>query len=143
MCNIVRVIIADDHALVRQSMLWLLAQEPQIQIIAEAAEGRQALLLVEQLQPDVVVLDTVMPGLDGIRAAHQIRKAGYKTRVLMVSIHETYYLARLALKHGAHGYVAKSTMYQDLARAIIAVAQGEPFVSDPIREAPVGESLCL
>lgn len=125
----ISVLIADDHPVMRQSMRQLLMTLDTIAVIGEAHNGQEALRLVNQLQPDVAILDAVMPVLDGIHVAHQIVTACYATRVLIVSVHESYPLARFALRQGAHGYLAKSTLYEELALAIEAVYHDRKYVS--------------
>jgi DNA-binding NarL/FixJ family response regulator len=125
----ITVVIADDHPIMRQSMRQLLMALDTITIVGEAQNGQEALQLVRKLQPDVAVLDAVMPLLDGIHVAHQIAAARYTTRVLIVSVHESYSLARFSLRQGALGYLAKSTLYEELAVAIAAVYHRQEYVS--------------
>jgi DNA-binding NarL/FixJ family response regulator len=125
----IRIIIADDHVAMRQSMQQLLADIATITVVGQALNGQQALQLVDQLRPDVAILDAVMPIMDGIHAANRIRIAGYPTHVLIISVHESYPLARFALRQGAKGYVTKSALYHELAMAIETVYCGNEFIS--------------
>ncbi len=125
----IRIIIADDHVAMRQSMQQLLADVATFTVVGQALNGQQALQLVDQLRPDVAILDAVMPIMDGIHAAKRIQTAGYPTDVLIISVHESYPLARFALRQGAKGYVTKSALYHELAVAIETIYRGHEFIS--------------
>ncbi len=132
----IRVLIADDHALMRQVIATILAQAPDIEIIAEASNGRQAVTLVKQYQPDVAILDLVMPVVDGIRAAQEICTET-NTQVLLLTMHEASALAQFALKMGAKGFVAKSTISTDLIEAVHKVSKKQLFMSETIMQQQV------
>lgn len=134
----IRVLIADDHALMRQVIATILAPAPDIEIIAEASNGRQAVLLVKQYQPDVAILDLVMPVVDGIRAAQEICTET-ATQVLLLTMHEASPLAQFALKMGAKGFVAKSTISTDLVEAVRTVYRKQLFMSATIVQQQVEE----
>ena len=118
----IRVLLADDHSGVRESLRCLLDKETSIQVIGEAENGHMAVKMVELLHPDVVVMDVLMPELNGIEATRTIRERGYDTKVLALSMHsERRYIASM-LRAGASGYVLKDQAYSELARAVRAVA---------------------
>ena len=105
----IRVLIADDHAVLRQSLRYLLDAQPGLEVVGEASNGREAIELAEKLKPDVVLMDTIMPGLNGIEATRQIRRRLPKTKVLMLTGYiEDEHVAG-ALKAGASGYVIKKS----------------------------------
>lgn len=130
-----RVLLADDHAVVRKGLRFILEQEPDLQVAGEAADGREAVRLARELSPDVVVMDIAMPQLNGIDATSQIVKQNPRTNVLILSMHndETYLLR--ALEAGARGFLLKDTAEEDLVRAVRVAAQGKPFFSPAIAQA--------
>jgi len=135
----IRVLLADDHSVVRKGLRMQLQQQEQFEIVAEAADGRQAVQLAESENPDVVIMDVAMPGLGGIEATAQIVKRNPKTGVVIFSMHaDDTYLAR-ALAAGARGYLLKDGEDLDLARAVEAAAEGKPFFSPTIAGILVGD----
>lgn len=128
----IRVLLADDHNLIRAGLRLVVSQQPDFQVAGEAENGRQAVALAEQLKPDVVVMDIKMPDLNGIEACHQIRETLPDTQVVMLSMHsdETYVLR--ALKAGARAYLLKDSAEADLARAIRAAVDGKSFFSPAV-----------
>jgi len=135
----IRVLLADDHSMVRKGLRMQLQQEEQFEIVAEASDGRQAVQLAETENPDVVIMDIVMPGLSGIEATAQIVKRNPRTGVVIFSMHaDDTYLSR-ALAAGAKGYLLKDGEDLDLARAVEAAADGKPFFSPTIAGILVGD----
>ncbi|MBX3011442.1 MAG: response regulator transcription factor [Caldilineaceae bacterium] len=130
----IRLIVADDHHLVRQGVCTLLAKHQQIQIVGEAADGEAAVALVEQLAPDIAVLDIAMPRLDGIQATQRICALGNATRVVILSMHDRPQIARRALRAGAKGYVIKHATHEELWLAVDAANQGELYLSPRIAQ---------
>ncbi len=128
----IRVIIADDHQLVRQGFQALLARTKDIQVIAEARDGKEAVELVQRHSPDVIVMDLNMPGLGGLKAAEQIHASGSQAQVLILSMYSDESLVRDALRHGAKGYLLKHNSYTELVTAIRAVDQGRTYFSPDI-----------
>jgi DNA-binding NarL/FixJ family response regulator len=128
----IRVIIVDDHPLIRQGLQALLKRETDIEVVAEAADGQEAMGLVEKLKPDIVVLDIVMPGLDGIRAMEQIKIIAAKVNILIVSTYNRPGLIRRAVAKGAKGYVLKSVLKEELVLAIRAINQGKSYFSSTL-----------
>jgi DNA-binding NarL/FixJ family response regulator len=130
--NPIRVLIADDHALVRESVRAILNHEGDIEIVATATDGRQAVELSEAHHPDVVVMDISMPVLDGIRSSALIRRRDPNTRIVILSMHVNATLLQQALKMGINGYVLKPRATSELPQAIRAAFQGEMFLSPAI-----------
>ena len=131
----IRVIIVDDHHLVRQGLRQLLEREFDIQVVAEAADGQEAIETADRLRPDVVVMDVEMPGINGIEAAGRIRKEYTGTQVVMLSIHSDPVLIRQAFDRGARGYVLKKSISVELVRAIRTVCRGITYHSRSIEQA--------
>jgi two-component system, NarL family, response regulator NreC len=130
--NKLRIVVADDHGLVRKGICLQLQQFEQFQVVGEAGDGREAVHLAETLRPDIVIMDIAMPNLNGIDATAQIVKSNPRIGVILVSMHsDDTYLSR-ALNAGAKGYLVKETADADLGRAIEAAAQGKPFFSPAI-----------
>jgi two-component system, NarL family, response regulator NreC len=130
-----RVLIADDHGVVRKGLRLLLEQYQELVVIGEAANGRQAVSLAANLCPQIVVMDVAMPLLNGIDAAAQILKVNSHTGIIMLTMHaDESYLLR-ALHVGVKGYLLKESAEEDLLSAIRAVANGKPFFSRAITEA--------
>lgn len=129
-----KVLIADDHGVVRKGLRLLLEQYPEIEVIGEAANGREALRLATELSPNVILMDIAMPLLNGIDAAEQIRKAGSQVGIIMLTMHadESYVLR--ALSAGVKGYLLKESAEDDLLRAVKAVAEDRPFFSPAITQ---------
>jgi DNA-binding NarL/FixJ family response regulator len=128
----VRILIADDHSLVRASLRSLLTDNPGIEVVAEANDGRQAFELVGQHHPEVVLMDISMPGLNGLEATRQIVKAHPKVRVIVLSMHASEDHVLRALRAGASGYVLKDSPPRELELAVDSVARGETFLSPAI-----------
>lgn len=139
----IRAIIADDHQLVRQGFQALLARTKDIQVIAEARDGKEAVELVERLDPDVIVMDLNMPGLSGLKAAEQIRSSGSLAKILILSMYFDENLVRDALDHGAKGYLLKHNSYTELVTAIRAVDQGKTYFSPEVVTLLLGNSVPL
>jgi len=128
----ITIVLADDHHIVRQGLRALLAMEPGFQLIGEAGDGPRTVQLVNNLKPDVLILDLVMPGLNGLEITRQVRQYSPQTQVVILSMHvnEAYVLE--ALRNGASAYVLKDNSAEDLVRAIREVIQGHRYLSPPI-----------
>ena len=130
--NNVRILIADDHELIRRGLVSALADRPEWSVVAEAADGRQACELAARLTPDIAVLDLTMPELNGLEATRQIRASTPKTRILIVTAHESEQLIRDVLDAGAMGYVLKSDAGRVLVQAIEALLDERPFFTSKV-----------
>jgi DNA-binding NarL/FixJ family response regulator len=127
MLNHLRILIADDHDIVRRGLKALLSLRPDWVVCGEATTGREAVALAEQRRPDIVVMDIGMPGLNGLEAARKIRKALPKTQVMILSVHYSSELVRGVVDSGAHAYLLKSDADSDLLIAVEALAQNRSF----------------
>ena len=123
-----RVLIADDHGVLRAGLRSLLAGEPGFEVVGEAADGDAAVSLAGELQPDVALLDISMPGPGGIEVTKQILQRSPATRVLILTVHEDASLLKGALRVGAAGYIVKRAVQSELINALRAVAEGEMYV---------------
>lgn len=124
----IRVLIADDHTIVRAGVRLLLEAEPDMEVVGEALTGDEAVRLVENLRPTVVLMDIAMPGLDGLEATRRIRVTSPDTRVLVLTMHRSDEYFFEMLKAGASGYLLKAAETDELIRAIRVVARGETFL---------------
>lgn len=122
-----KVLLVDDHALVRRGFRRLLEDEPDIEVVGEAGNGREAVELAAKLKPDVVVMDYAMPELDGVQATLEIKRQSAGTAVVMLSMHSDDNYRRNAMDAGARGYLLKNDVDLDLAVAIREVAAGGSF----------------
>lgn len=126
------IILADDHELVRAGIRSILETFPNVRVAAETGDGREALELARRLEPDVLLLDITMPGLNGLEVAARIKKLGLATRVLMLSMHAgPDYVAR-AVQSGAMGYLVKDSAVDELADALGSVLRGRTYFCDAI-----------
>jgi DNA-binding NarL/FixJ family response regulator len=128
----IRVLVADDHAIVRTGIRHVLEGEPGFDVIAEASTAAEALELATSLRPDVAVLDISMPGDSGLRVAAELRQLSPETHVLILSMHDNTEYVLESLRAGAHGYLLKDTAATELRGAIRAVRRGESFFSPAI-----------
>ena len=128
----IRVLVADDHAIVRTGIRHVLESEPGFAVVAEAATGAEALELAGSLRPDVAVLDISMPGESGLRVAAELRQRSPDTRVLILSMHDNTEYVLESLRAGAHGYLLKDSAATELRGAIRAVRRGESYFSTAI-----------
>jgi DNA-binding NarL/FixJ family response regulator len=131
----IRILLADDHAVVRQGFKMILEAEADMEIVGEAGNGRQAVDLAEQLRPDVVVMDVAMPELNGIEATRRLASSVPRVRVIALSMHKDSVYVREILRAGARGYLLKDSGAADLVAAIHAVASGESYLSPAVSNA--------
>lgn len=124
----IKVVVADDHAIVREGVRMILAKERDIEVVGEAADGAQALQLVETAKPEVVVMDISMPGMGGIEATQKVKERYPKVNVLALTMHEDESYVFQLLRAGASGYVLKRAAAHDLVQAVRAAAKGEAFL---------------
>lgn len=130
--SVIRVLVADDHAIVRTGIRHVLETEPGFTVVGEASNGTEALALALELRPDVAVLDISMPGVSGLHAASELRRRSPETRVLILSMHDNTEYVLESLRAGVHGYLLKDSAAAELGQAIRAVCRGESFFSPPV-----------
>ena len=123
-----RILVADDHAVVREGFRRLVEATPGLEVVAEAETGEQAVSLFEQTQPDLVIMDLSMPGIDGIEALRRIMKKDPRAHVIIVSVHDESSYVKRVLEAGARGYLSKRAGPEILTEAIVKVANGERFI---------------
>jgi len=133
------IVIADDHEVVRRGVKALLESREGWRVVAEAANGREAVEMTQQFQPDLVIVDISMPDVDGLTAVRRLRDMGLEVEALILTYHDSPQMVRIAFDAGAHGYVLKSDAGLDLIAAVDAVRQHKRFVSPRIaRDLPQG-----
>ena len=130
--NPVRILLANDHTVMRNGLRLLLERQPNLQVVGEAADGRQAVALCETVNPDVVVMDIAMPNLNGIEAARQIVNRNPRTAIAILSMHSDESYVIRALKAGARAYLLKDSAEADLLAAVRALTDGKSFFSPAI-----------
>jgi two-component system response regulator NreC len=128
----IRILIADDHGVIRAGLRAMLEDEPDLQVVAEAANGEEALHLAAKFLPDIALMDIGMPGLDGIEVTRRLRKLSPKTQVLILSVYEDETLLSEAIKAGASGYVIKRGLEGELLSAIRSVSNGDMYIHPAI-----------
>jgi len=129
-----RILLADDHAVVRQGFRMILGAQTDMEIVGEVGNGREAVAMTEQLKPDVVVMDVAMPELNGIEATRRIAETQPHTKVLALSMHKDSVYVREILRAGARGYLLKDSIDVDLLAAVRAVAKGEGYLSPAVSD---------
>ena len=136
----IRILLAEDHALVRAGIRSLLASVPDLEVVGEAGDGREALAILERIPADVVILDITMPGMNGLEAASRIAERWPATKVIILSMHSNEEYVSRALRAGAAGYLLKDAGTSELEAAIRAVVRGQTFLSAAVsRRAPAGD----
>lgn len=133
-----RILLVDDHVVLRQGLKALFSAEDDIEIVGEAGNGREALSLVPELQPDIVLMDISMPHLNGIEATRQIRRDHPTVKVVILSMHDGEAYVLQAFRAGAVGYVLKQSNATELLSAIRAAHNGGSFLSSPISQTVIG-----
>ena len=131
----VRVLLADDHPLVRAGVRKVLEQQPLVTVVGEAGDGEEALKLLRELDPDLLVLDLNMPNRDGFAVLREARDAAPGVRILVLTMHASVEYVARAVREGADGYLLKDTAVKDLAAAIESVNAGRPYYSEPAQRA--------
>lgn len=129
-----RIVVADDHELVRRGIRDLLEMQRGWKVVGEAARGGDAVEKVRKLEPDIAILDVTMPDMDGLEATRQICEASIRTRVLILTMHESDQMVRRVLEAGARGYVLKSDMGLHLIQAVKDLAQGKISLTPKVSE---------
>ena len=137
----IRVLLVDDHELMREGLRAILERESDVEVVGEAASGRAAMELARTLEPDVVVMDVAMKDSNGIEATRQLRSALPKLKVIALSSHSDSRYVNAMLDAGACGYVLKANAYDDLRRALAAAQQGKSYLCPDVTESVVGAAL--
>jgi DNA-binding NarL/FixJ family response regulator len=132
--NLIKIILGDDHQIVRLGLRTLLETELDIQVVGEAADGLEAIRMVEQWSPDIAILDLMMPRMNGIEAARQIRAQFPHIRIVLLSMFDSESYVVEALSSGADAYVLKQSTTDDLVRAVREVLAGKRYLSAPLNE---------
>ncbi|HET9913857.1 MAG TPA: response regulator transcription factor [Anaerolineales bacterium] len=137
----IRVLIAEDHLMVRAGIRALLEKAGDIHVLGEASNGQEAIEMTEQLKPDVLIMDIMMPRLNGIQAAESMRDMKLPTHILLLSMYSDAGFVHQALQCGVKGYVLKSSVSDELLWAVRAVASGKTYLSSPISEIVVESAI--
>ncbi len=135
----IRILLVDDHPVVRHGFKMILAAQVDMEIVGEAGNGREALDLAGQLQPDVIVMDVAMPELNGIEATRRVGGVSPRSRVLALSMHKDSVYVREILRAGARGYLLKESIASDLLAAVRAIARGEGYLSPGVSDAVLND----
>jgi DNA-binding NarL/FixJ family response regulator len=128
----IRLLIVDDHPVVRDGLRGMFSRDPGFEVVGEAANGAEAIVLAERLHPDVVLMDLRMPGVDGVTAIGQLAERGVLARVLVLTTYDTDADVLPAIEAGATGYLLKDSPREDLYRAVRAAARGEAVLSPSV-----------
>ena len=128
------IVLADDHHVVRQALRLLLAAEPDLQVVGEAGDGLEVARLVERLKPDVLVVDLMMPGLNGLEVTRQVRERCPDTRIVVLSMHANEAYVLEALRNGATGFILKDASAAEFLTGVRAVAAGRRYLSPPLSD---------
>lgn len=139
--NLIHLLLVDDHEVVRSGLRMLLESQPDLEIVAEANTGRQAIQLAEQLSPDIVLMDLTLPDISGIEATQELKKIGCPSKIIALTIHEDEQFFFQMLQAGASGYVPKRAAPEDLLKAIRMVQRGEVYVYSHLAGLLVGDYL--
>lgn len=129
-----RILVADDHGIVRQGLIHLIENQDDMEVIGEAEDGLIVAQLAEQLLPDVILMDISMPNLNGVEATHLILKENPDIRIIALSVHFDKHFVTEMLKAGASGYVLKSCLFEEVLKALRTVDTGEYYISPKITE---------
>lgn len=130
----IKVLLADDHKIIRQGMKAMLQSQHDILVVGEASDGNEALNMTQSLEPDIILLDIMMPNLNGIEVAHQIKQRGSRTRIVILSMHANASYAVRALHNGALGYVIKDADFSEILQAIHNAYEGKRYLSNIIAD---------
>ena len=130
----VRIVLAEDHTILREGLRALLSADPKFKIVGEAADGRQAVRSVEKLGPDLVMMDLSMPRMTGMDAIREIKKRHPETKIVALTVHKTEEYLRTTLQAGADAYVLKDATHGELLMAIDNVLKGKPYLSPGVSE---------
>ncbi|HSJ45334.1 MAG TPA: response regulator transcription factor [Euzebyales bacterium] len=134
----IRVVVVDDHPVVRDGLVGMLSGQPDITVVAQAADGRDALLQVQRHDPDVLLMDLPMPDMDGVEAISELRRRGHRARVLVLTTYDRDEDIVPAIEAGATGYLLKDTPRVDLFRALRATSRGESTLTPSVASRLMG-----
>jgi DNA-binding NarL/FixJ family response regulator len=129
-----RIIIAEDHTILREGLRALISSDPEFDVVGEAEDGRDAIRCVEKLTPDLILIDLSMPRMDGMDAIKEIKKRCPETKILVLTVHRTEEYILATLRAGADGYALKDTTHSELVMAIKSVLMGKPYLSPGVSE---------
>jgi two-component system response regulator NreC len=130
----IKIVLADDHRIVRQGVRVLLEAEPDFNVLAEAKDGPEAIRMVERFHPDVLLLDLILPDMNGLEVTRVVRKRFPKTNIVILTMHANEAYVLEALQAGAQGYVLKDSSSEELVRAIREAAAGRRYLGPPLSE---------
>jgi DNA-binding NarL/FixJ family response regulator len=136
-----KILLADDHNVLRKGLRRILEEQPDLEVVGEASDGREAVTLNNQLHPDIIVMDIAMPLMNGLEATRQILQRSAGVNVLILSMYSDENYVVQVLRAGARGYLLKDTAEEDLITAVRAVAKGQPFFSPKIAKLLMGDSI--
>jgi two-component system, NarL family, response regulator NreC len=131
----IRILLADDHTILRQGLKLILSSQPDLQVVGEAGNGHEVIQLAQELRPDIVLLDVAMPALNGIDATRRMMETNPKLRILVLSMHKEAVYVREILRAGARGYLLKDVIDTELLSAVRSVARGDGYVSPAVSSA--------
>jgi DNA-binding NarL/FixJ family response regulator len=134
-----RVLIVDDHAFVRRGVQTILESQPDWELCAQATNGKEAIRMVEQFRPDVVLMDVTMPEMDGIQATRIVRSTNPRIKIILLTLHESTEVLRSGFRAGANGYLLKADAEEELIRALLIVIADGSYVSPKIDRSVVDQ----
>lgn len=135
----IRLLVVDDHPVVRDGLRGMLGGDPRFEVVGEAADGVDAVARAEELEPDVILMDLRMPGMDGVTAITRLAERGVPARVLVLTTYDTDTDVVAAVEAGATGYILKDAPREDLLRAVVAAARGEAVLSPAVATRLLGQ----
>ncbi|MEJ2052719.1 MAG: response regulator transcription factor [Calditrichaceae bacterium] len=137
----IKIILADDHALIRDGLQTMIDREVDFQIVGQASNGREIVDMVKKLNPDIIIMDISMPELNGIEATRHIKEFDEDIKIIALSVHSEISFVRQMLKAGASGYLVKHSEFKELVRAIRSVAEGQIYLSPNVSGQVIGDYL--
>ncbi len=129
-----RIVIAEDHTILREGLRALISSNPDFEVVGEAEDGREAIRCVQNLRPDLILIDLSMPRMNGMDAIKEIKKGCPETKILVLTVHKTEEYILATLRAGADGYVLKDATHAELLMAIESVLKGKPYLSPGVSE---------
>jgi two-component system invasion response regulator UvrY len=129
----ITILVSDDHTLVRETWAYILNSDPRFEVVAESGTGEEAVELAKNLNPDIVIMDINLPGINGIEATERIRNVSPKSKIIGVSLHTQPTYARKMMQKGAMGYVTKNSSREEMFKAIVEVYEGKKYICEEIK----------